>query len=178
MNQGLTWSSEEMRCLLDIWADDHIAQQSEKRHTNQLVIKMFSELLKERGFDRHDFWPINGMIASTDDISWYILVHLRFSLSKTKPMGKCKWVATHLLIWTKWTELQVWKHSEKQLALNQHEIHNKFLKQLQSNIKDCHIAVHRREPTTYVRKERGEKSFYGFRGGWWTASSDLRQFEL
>ncbi len=33
-------------------------------------------------------------------------------LNQTRPNGKCKWVASYLLIQTKWTELQVWKHPQ------------------------------------------------------------------
>ncbi len=65
LNRWLIWSSEEIRRLLDIWADDHRVQQLEETHENHEIFKMFSKQLKERGFDRHNFRPINRIKAPT-----------------------------------------------------------------------------------------------------------------
>ncbi len=61
-------------------------------------------------------WPINLMTAP----SWLLLIH--FGLldilpvwTQTESKGKCKWEATHLLIQTKWTELQV--HGSRQKCM-------------------------------------------------------------
>ncbi len=39
MNQEMTWSNDKLRCLLDIWADDHVAQQLDEKHSNHEVQK-------------------------------------------------------------------------------------------------------------------------------------------
>ncbi len=98
---------DAMHCLLDFWAEDPKAQQLEKTHTNHEVFKMFSKWLKDRRFDWCHFWPVNGMTAPT----WLLLIcfdslEILLVWNQTEPKGKCKWVTTHPLIRTTWTELQ------------------------------------------------------------------------
>uniref|UniRef100_A0A3B1ILQ3 Myb/SANT-like DNA-binding domain-containing protein n=1 Tax=Astyanax mexicanus TaxID=7994 RepID=A0A3B1ILQ3_ASTMX len=52
MNRGLTWTSNEVQCLLDVWADDYICQLLQTTPKKSEVFKMFSKRMKERGFDR------------------------------------------------------------------------------------------------------------------------------
>ncbi|KAG9273583.1 trihelix transcription factor GT-3a-like, partial [Astyanax mexicanus] len=51
MNRGLTWTSNEVQCLLDVWADDYICQLLQTTPKKSEVFKMFSKRMKERGFD-------------------------------------------------------------------------------------------------------------------------------
>uniref|UniRef100_A0A673B5I3 Myb/SANT-like DNA-binding domain-containing protein n=1 Tax=Sphaeramia orbicularis TaxID=375764 RepID=A0A673B5I3_9TELE len=52
MSRGLTWSLDETRCLLDIWADVHVTQLLERTHKNANVFSLFSKRMKARGFVR------------------------------------------------------------------------------------------------------------------------------
>lgn len=52
MNRGLTWSSAEVKCLIDIWSDEHIAEQLCKTHKNTEIYKVFSERLQDMGYNR------------------------------------------------------------------------------------------------------------------------------
>ncbi len=105
MNWSLTWSSDKIRCLLDFWADDCRAQQLEKTHKNQ-VFKLFSQRLKEGGFDRGDFSPMNGMTAPT----WLLLMHFG-SLEILPVWNQAEPLATKPLIRNTRNDPQVWKHN-------------------------------------------------------------------
>ncbi|KAK7175607.1 hypothetical protein R3I93_002515 [Phoxinus phoxinus] len=52
MSRGLTWSVEETSCLINIWAEAHVAQLLERTHKNTDVFNMFTERMKERGYER------------------------------------------------------------------------------------------------------------------------------
>ncbi|XP_073729883.1 uncharacterized protein [Misgurnus anguillicaudatus] len=51
-NRGQSWSAAEIRCLLDIWADDFINAQLSSTHKNSDVYGVFSKRLREKGFNR------------------------------------------------------------------------------------------------------------------------------
>lgn len=90
MSRGLTWSSEETRCLLDIWADVQISQMLEKTHKNAEVYKIFSKQMRERGFER----SVEQCRVKVKKLRQnYIKV--RDALSKTGSSGeekdKCPW---------------------------------------------------------------------------------------
>ncbi len=64
--------------------------------------EMFSKWLKERGFDRRSFWPVNRMTASTRlSLMHFGLLEILYEWNQTKPKGKCKCIPTHPLIQTK-----------------------------------------------------------------------------
>ena len=44
---GKTWGNDEIKALLQIWADDHIAEILVETHKNSEVFKLFSDILKE-----------------------------------------------------------------------------------------------------------------------------------
>lgn len=52
MNRGLTWTKDEVKCLIDIWSDEHISEQLSKTHINTEVYKVFSKHVNEMGFNR------------------------------------------------------------------------------------------------------------------------------
>uniref|UniRef100_A0A672GFN0 C2H2-type domain-containing protein n=1 Tax=Salarias fasciatus TaxID=181472 RepID=A0A672GFN0_SALFA len=52
MNRGQTWSKEEIRCLIEIWADEHISAQLSSTHKNADIFKLFSKQMREHGFQR------------------------------------------------------------------------------------------------------------------------------
>ncbi len=52
MNRGSTWGDEEIRFLIEIWSDDYIKTQLERIHKNNETFNLFSERMRERGFDR------------------------------------------------------------------------------------------------------------------------------
>lgn len=52
INRGLTWSRDEIKCLIEIWSDEHIAQQLSRTHKNTEIYLLFSERLKQKGFNR------------------------------------------------------------------------------------------------------------------------------
>ena len=47
MTRGKMWGNYEMKALLQIWADNHFAKMLVKTHTNNEVLKFFSDTLKE-----------------------------------------------------------------------------------------------------------------------------------
>ncbi len=52
MSRGSTWGDEEIRFLIEIWSDDYIKTQLEKTHKNNETFNLFSERMRERGFNR------------------------------------------------------------------------------------------------------------------------------
>lgn len=52
ISRGLTWSSEELRCLIDIWADAYMSQLLEKTHKIADVFSKFSQRMKDKGFEQ------------------------------------------------------------------------------------------------------------------------------
>lgn len=50
--RGLTWTSAEVRCLLDLWAEEHIQNLLQKVHKNNDVYKLIRDKLEEKGFVR------------------------------------------------------------------------------------------------------------------------------
>lgn len=52
MSRGQTWGSDEVKALLEIWAEDNISKLLVETHKNTDVFKLFSNKLKERGIDR------------------------------------------------------------------------------------------------------------------------------
>uniref|UniRef100_UPI003AAE612A uncharacterized protein n=1 Tax=Centroberyx gerrardi TaxID=166262 RepID=UPI003AAE612A len=49
---GQTWTHNEVTCLLNIWAEENIAQLLEKVHKNTKVFKIFCDKMKEKVFQR------------------------------------------------------------------------------------------------------------------------------
>ncbi len=79
----LTWASSEICCLLDIWSDDHIAQQLEKYITITKCSKCQANgwrrgNLTDVIFDQWTQWHLPHRFC------WYILICLKFSLCETK----------------------------------------------------------------------------------------------
>ncbi|KAL2095747.1 hypothetical protein ACEWY4_007895 [Coilia grayii] len=53
VNRGLTWSAEEVKFLIDIWAEENISSMLDTTHKNTAVFKIFSDIrLREKGFNR------------------------------------------------------------------------------------------------------------------------------
>ena len=52
MSRGSTWAEEEIRYLISIWSDENIKSQLENTHKNANMYKLFSERMKERGYER------------------------------------------------------------------------------------------------------------------------------
>ncbi len=44
--------SEEVKCLVDIWADEQVCQMLDTTHKNSEVYKIVNERMKERGYER------------------------------------------------------------------------------------------------------------------------------
>ncbi len=79
---------------------------------------MFSKQLNERESNHLNFRSLNRMTAP----SWLLVIYfglldILLVWNQTEPKGKCKREATHPLIRTKWTELQVRKHPKFLLPL-------------------------------------------------------------
>uniref|UniRef100_A0A672GYZ3 Myb/SANT-like DNA-binding domain-containing protein n=1 Tax=Salarias fasciatus TaxID=181472 RepID=A0A672GYZ3_SALFA len=52
MSRGSTWGEEETKCLISIWSDDFVRSQLEKVHKNAETFQLFSERMKESGYER------------------------------------------------------------------------------------------------------------------------------
>lgn len=52
VNGGLTWGTEKVQSLIDIWAEESISSMLENTHKNAAVFKIFSDRLREYGFNR------------------------------------------------------------------------------------------------------------------------------
>ncbi|KAL2081739.1 hypothetical protein ACEWY4_023592 [Coilia grayii] len=52
MSRGQTWAEEEIRTLVDIWADVHISEMLDRTHKNADVFAVFSDKMREKGFTR------------------------------------------------------------------------------------------------------------------------------
>ncbi|XP_051793882.1 uncharacterized protein LOC127530647 [Acanthochromis polyacanthus] len=52
MNRGQTWSKEEVQCLIEIWADEHIRAQLSSTHKNAEIFGIFSKQMRARDFQR------------------------------------------------------------------------------------------------------------------------------
>ncbi|KAK7925394.1 hypothetical protein WMY93_007704 [Mugilogobius chulae] len=52
MNRGQTWAKEEVECLIEIWADEHICAQLSSTHKNAEIYSIFSKQMRERGYLR------------------------------------------------------------------------------------------------------------------------------
>jgi len=52
MSRGTTWGEEETKYLIKIWSDDSIKSMLEKTHKNSETYSIFSEKMRERGYER------------------------------------------------------------------------------------------------------------------------------
>lgn len=50
--KGSLWSTAEVECLLEIWADGGIQQQLDTTHKNSEIFKKISRYLRARGYER------------------------------------------------------------------------------------------------------------------------------
>ncbi len=91
MSRGLTWCNEEVKCLIEIWADEQISQMLDTAHKNYETYKIVSEWMKERDCEhsveqccerakklRQQYIKIRGQLAksggSTDEkdkFTWF-----------------------------------------------------------------------------------------------------------
>uniref|UniRef100_A0A3B3R4G7 Myb/SANT-like DNA-binding domain-containing protein n=1 Tax=Paramormyrops kingsleyae TaxID=1676925 RepID=A0A3B3R4G7_9TELE len=84
-NRGETWSAEEIKCLIDIWSDEHIQKQLSTTHKNSCIYALFSKQLREKGYPR----TVEQCRIKTKKLrAKYIEV--RDALSKTGISGKEK----------------------------------------------------------------------------------------
>ncbi len=134
-NRRLTWSSDKMRCFLDLWADEHTAQQLDRTQKNPEVLKCL-----ESGWSRGDLTDVISDQWRDRQLPhgfcWYILVLFKFSLceSKLNQMEKRKRVTTHPLIRTKWTEHRcenTLNHLSDQIVFDRWCLCSRLIRQLQ-----------------------------------------------
>ncbi|CAM4735686.1 unnamed protein product [Leuciscus chuanchicus] len=83
--RGQTWSSEEVRSLIEIWSDDHIRSQLSKTHKNSEIFGLFSKQLRERGFQR----SVEQCRVKAKKLRQHY-IQVRDALNKTGSSGKEK----------------------------------------------------------------------------------------
>ncbi|KAL2077906.1 hypothetical protein ACEWY4_025591 [Coilia grayii] len=83
VNRGLTWSAEEVQFLIDIWAEENISSMLDTTHKNTAVFKIFSDRLREKGFNR----TIEQCRAKLKKLS-HLYVKTRDSLNRSGSSGE------------------------------------------------------------------------------------------
>ncbi|KAK7888843.1 hypothetical protein WMY93_024403 [Mugilogobius chulae] len=85
MNRGQTWAKEEVECLIEIWADEHICAQLSSTHKNAEIYSIFSKQMRERGYLR----SVEQCRTKTKKLRQQY-IKIRDALSKTGSSTKVK----------------------------------------------------------------------------------------